>query len=96
MNHQTFRIGEQNDLRHGKCLPVYEQYTAVLNNAWAYHAEPDRPATYVAQSSTFISSRALTAALRHVKARYPPPDPSTATVGTYICNRVSSQAIDLT
>ena len=48
-----------------------------------YQDEPDKPAKYVAQSSTPMSLRAHVVPLRPVMARNPPPEPMMAMVGTW-------------
>lgn len=47
-----------------------------------YHADPDSPEVYMAQSNTPMSLRAQNTPLRETIARNPPPEPRTATDGT--------------
>lgn len=47
-----------------------------------YHAEPDNPAVYVAQSSILVSERAFMAPPKPVIARKPPPEPIIPMTGT--------------
>lgn len=52
-------------------------------DSYTDHVEPESPATYVAQSSTPDSYRAFITPEKPTMARKPPPDPTTAMVGTW-------------
>lgn len=48
-----------------------------------YHVDPERPATYVAQSKTPDSNRAFITPENPTIARKPPPEPAMAITGTW-------------
>jgi len=70
----------------GQYINLYKNFKIIMTQKIGlkatYHADPDNPDVYMAQSKTPMSLRAQKTPLRETIARNPPPEPRTATDGT--------------
>lgn len=72
-------VGEEK--KHDRSIKISQRSSRTPGNS--YQVDPESPAVYITQSSKPMSLRAQNTPLSDTMARNPPPDPTTAILGTW-------------